>query len=257
MLFFDARTIQMLTPIHAPTSQIDGMRNQLTEGLSAEALMDHGEGRTESSPSLLPRHGAQVVQHQAAIGGSLKKKPQDDDPSSSWGVQRAVADLLQAVSNAFRDTPAEAHECVSEVIAALRIDQDNSSLFSDGSRAAKVASAPRGGLAPWQARNLITYVDTHLDLAIDSVALAGLVKLSTSHFCRAFRDTFNDTPHTYVMRRRIEQAQGLMLQTNVSLAQIATECGLVDQAHLSKSFRRFVGESPGAWRRARAIVRQA
>jgi AraC family transcriptional regulator len=53
------------------------------------------------------------------------------------------------------------------------------------------------------------------------------------------------------MRRRIERAQGVMLRTSSSLAQIAAECGLADQAHLNKSFRRFVGESPGAWRRAR------
>jgi AraC family transcriptional regulator len=216
----------MLRPIPAPSSQIDGTRNQFTEGLCEATFMSHGEGHS-------------------------------GDPSSSWEVQHAVADLLQAVSNAFRATPVEAHECVSHMIEALRMDPANSSLFSDGSRAANVASTPRGGLAPWQARKLTTYIETHLDSAIDSVTLAGLVKLSTSHFCRAFRDTFNDTPHTYVMRRRIEQAQGLMLQTNVSLAQIATECGLVDQAHLSKSFRRFVGESPGAWRRARAIVRQS
>jgi AraC family transcriptional regulator len=56
------------------------------------------------------------------------------------------------------------------------------------------------------------------------------------------------------MRRRIERAQGLMLQTNLSLAQIALDCGLADQAHLNKSFRRFVGQSPGAWRRARSAL---
>jgi transcriptional regulator GlxA family with amidase domain len=46
----------------------------------------------------------------------------------------------------------------------------------------------------------------------------------------------------------------MMLQTPLPLAQIAIECGWADQAHLNKSFRRFVGESPGAWRRARATA---
>jgi hypothetical protein len=77
-----------------------------------------------------------------------------------------------------------------------------------------------------------------------------------AHFCRAFRESFDESPHKYVMRRRIERAQGLMLQTNLSLAQIAIECGLADQAHLNKSFRRFVGECPGAWRRARVAPLQ-
>jgi transcriptional regulator GlxA family with amidase domain len=61
-----------------------------------------------------------------------------------------------------------------------------------------------------------------------------------------------DSPHGYVMRRRMERAQGLMLSTDASLAQIAADCGLADQAHFSKVFRRFAGESPAAWRRARA-----
>jgi AraC family transcriptional regulator len=42
-----------------------------------------------------------------------------------------------------------------------------------------------------------------------------------------------------------------MLTTNASLGQIAADCGLADQAHFNKLFRKFAGESPGAWRRAR------
>jgi transcriptional regulator GlxA family with amidase domain len=49
----------------------------------------------------------------------------------------------------------------------------------------------------------------------------------------------------------MEHAQGLMLTTNTTLGQIALECGFADQAHLSRLFQRFVGESPAAWRRAR------
>jgi transcriptional regulator GlxA family with amidase domain len=49
----------------------------------------------------------------------------------------------------------------------------------------------------------------------------------------------------------MERAQGLMLTTNASLGQIAADCGLADQAHFNKLFRKFAGESPGAWRRAR------
>jgi AraC-like DNA-binding protein len=100
------------------------------------------------------------------------------------------------------------------------------------------------------------YIEAHLDSKIGAADLAGLAKLSIFYFCRAFRASFGEPPHTYVMRRRVERAQGMMLQTNSSLAQIAIECGLADQAHLNKSFRRFVGESPGAWRRARAAPAQ-
>jgi AraC-like DNA-binding protein len=68
---------------------------------------------------------------------------------------------------------------------------------------------------------------------------------------RAFRESFGCPPHAYLMRRRMECAQGLMLTTNTPLGQIALECGLADQSHLSRLFHKFVGETPAAWRRAR------
>lgn len=109
----------------------------------------------------------------------------------------------------------------------------------------------RGGLAPWQIRKLTTYVDANLDHTITTRCLAEIARLSSFHFCRAFRDSFGDSPHGYVIRRRMERAQGLMLTTSASLGQIAADCGLADQAHFNKLFRKFAGESPGAWRRAR------
>jgi AraC-like DNA-binding protein len=50
----------------------------------------------------------------------------------------------------------------------------------------------------------------------------------------------------------MERAQGLMLSTDKPLSEIAAECGLADQPHFTRLFRRVVGESPAAWRRARA-----
>jgi AraC-like DNA-binding protein len=94
----------------------------------------------------------------------------------------------------------------------------------------------------------------NLDATIRTNDLSTLVRLSSFHFCRAFRESVGDSPHGYVMRRRVERAQGLMLTTDTSLGQIAADCGLADQAHFNKLFRKFVGESPGAWRRARATA---
>jgi AraC family transcriptional regulator len=168
-------------------------------------------------------------------------------------LRNAVADLLYAVSSAFQDKPEETSRYVSHAVALLRLEIP-SVIATPDSHDTKTAapSAQRGGLAPWQICKVSAHIDTHLDSTIGTADLAGLVKLSVFHFCRAFRASFGESPHTYVMRRRVERAQGMMLRTSSSLAQIAIECGLADQAHLNKSFRRFVGESPGAWRRARA-----
>ena len=116
---------------------------------------------------------------------------------------------------------------------------------------ALVGFAPRGGLAPWQVRRVTEYIEEHLSSTIRLQDLAGIARLSHSHFCRAFKESLGHPAHAYVMRRRVHRAQGLMLATTESLSQIAALCGMADQAHFCKLFRRLVGESPNAWRRAR------
>ena len=172
-------------------------------------------------------------------------------------LRSAVTDLLFAVSSAFQDRPEETYGYVSRAAERLRLECPAMIGSADPYDVRSAApSAPRGGLAPWQVRKVSAYIEATLDSTISTATLAGLIKLSVYHFCRAFRASFGESPQTHVMRRRVERAQSLMLRTALSLAQIAIECGLSDQAHLSKSFRRFVGESPGAWRRARAAPAQ-
>jgi AraC-like DNA-binding protein len=109
----------------------------------------------------------------------------------------------------------------------------------------------QGGLATWQKRRLTGYIDAHLTGRIRIEELAQLLNLSESHFSRAFRCAFGTSPHDYLTRRRIEMAQGLMLTTEETLCAIALRCGLSDQSHFTRLFRRIVGETPYAWRRAR------
>jgi len=114
---------------------------------------------------------------------------------------------------------------------------------------------PSCGLAPWQRIRIIRHVDANLTDGLSTVQLAALVRLSASHFCRAFKANLGCSPHEYVIQRRIARAKALMLNTGISLAQIALECGLADQAHLSRLFRRRVGISPSAWRRGQDLRR--
>lgn len=120
-----------------------------------------------------------------------------------------------------------------------------------GATEVPVREEVRGGLAPWQVRKVINHVETHLDRPIRNEDLAAIARLNPSHFGRAFRNSLGEPPHEYVIRRRVERAQGLMLSTGASLSEIALDCGLADQSHLTRLFRRAVGESPRAWRRAR------
>lgn len=108
---------------------------------------------------------------------------------------------------------------------------------------------PRGGLAPWQARRIREYVASNIGTRIRTTDLANLAQLSASHFTRAFKETFDETPIGYVSRQRMLYAQQLMLKSSERLSQIALTCGLCDQSHFTRVFRREVGMSPRAWRR--------
>jgi AraC-like DNA-binding protein len=118
------------------------------------------------------------------------------------------------------------------------------------------AGAPAGGrrhapsgLAPWQALRVRSYVEAALADDINVGRLAQIARLSSSHFARAFRATFGVTPAAYVVARRVERAKLLMLGTSGPLSQISLDCGFTDQSHLSRAFRRHVGQPPGQWRR--------
>jgi transcriptional regulator GlxA family with amidase domain len=111
----------------------------------------------------------------------------------------------------------------------------------------------KGGLASWQERKVRDYIEINIDNSILVDDLAEIVSLSAAHFCRAFKRSFNATPHAYIVGRRVERAQDLMRTTRNPLSQIALDCGFADQTHLSKLFRRMTGKTPNAWRRACAV----
>ena len=104
-------------------------------------------------------------------------------------------------------------------------------------------------LAPWQATRIQRYIEDHMEAGIRIDDLIALTRLSASYFFRAFKGSFGMSPHAYVVKRRIERAQTLLITTDESLCQIALAVGLTDQAHLSRLFRQHTGSPPGVWRR--------
>jgi AraC family transcriptional regulator len=173
---------------------------------------------------------------------SVSSEPTRHPTFSVPQVRSVMTELLAALRGAFsdeRDTPDERLRRASAILHAV----EEPGLHAQG-------HVP-GGLAPWQVRKVTSFIETNLDGPIRSADLAGMVRLTPCHFSRAFRNSLGHSPIEYVIRRRIERAQALMLSTDTSLSEIALDCGFVDQAYLCRLFRRIVGESPGTWRRAR------
>jgi AraC family transcriptional regulator len=107
-------------------------------------------------------------------------------------------------------------------------------------------------IAPWQVRCIQGHIAANLQTGIRIADLAGIVRWSSYRIKRVFKNNFGCTPHQYLIRRRVERAQRLLLMSDDSLTQIAAECGFVSQSHLSYLFHRIVGERPGRWRRIQA-----
>jgi AraC family transcriptional regulator len=108
----------------------------------------------------------------------------------------------------------------------------------------------RSGLARWQARRVLAYIDGNLESKLTIGQLAGQVSLSDSHFSRAFKQALGSPPIVYITAKRIERAKAMMSSTVQPLCAIALACGFTDQPHFNRAFRRRVGMSPGTWRRA-------
>lgn len=111
--------------------------------------------------------------------------------------------------------------------------------------------ALRGGFAAWLSRRVVAHVNANLAGKIVIKDLAAALDISEGHFCRAFKRTFGMPARIWIRRRRIELAQGLMLTTGAPLSEIALICGMSDQSHFTRSFRRIVGEAPSSWRQTR------
>lgn len=206
-------------------------RAQLTE-----ILLDEGDDATDDL--LLIYRAAYAIDADGA-GAILFRRPAEGDICAQHPP--AVRTLAQVLFDSLRaeapNVPLLAH-----VALALRAILTFSPSRED--------AAPRGGLASWQERRAVAFMDERLDQSFPVSEVAEACGLSVNHFSRAFRRSMGKPPHRWLLDRRIERARELLRGTEVSLADIALACGFAEQSHFTRVFTRTVGIPPGAWRRA-------
>jgi AraC family transcriptional regulator len=137
----------------------------------------------------------------------------------------------------------------SDLVAAKACIQQATDLLQARMQQARGTPVIQGGLAAWQRKRVAAYVEAHMASNIRANDLAQVAHVSLGHFFRTFRLTFGEPPLSYVAKRRVCRSQSLMLSSDAPLAQIALECGLSDQPHFTRVFRKIVGVTPGLWRR--------
>jgi AraC-like DNA-binding protein len=96
-----------------------------------------------------------------------------------------------------------------------------------------------------RARDLI---DTRYADPLDVPTLSARAGVSPAYFARRFRATFGETPHQYVLARRLERAQFLLRETDRSVAEVCMDVGLRSVGSFTTSFKRAVGMTPTAYR---------
>jgi AraC family transcriptional regulator len=163
--------------------------------------------------------------------------------SFEW-MQRLIS-LLEAAVGQLHDQEHPAQDTLLEAASLLRQQVHPS--------AAGEVPDGRERLLAWQARKVRDYIDSHIARPILVADLCALIQRSEAHFSRSFKCTFGESPHSFVVRRRVELAAQYMLATDANLSDIALRCGFTDQAHLCKHFRQAAGQTPAAWRRAQRV----
>jgi AraC family transcriptional regulator len=153
-----------------------------------------------------------------------------------WHTASKLTALMDSVSN--NDRPyleALAHVLAHELVrvTALRKRTDSQST---------------GGLAVWQRRKIVTYIEEHLAEPISLTVLGQLVRLSPNYFCRAFSQSFGIPPQRYHIGQRMERAKTMLAKHADSVTDIGLNVGYSETSAFSNAFRRVTGQTPSAYR---------
>src|SRR5215470_2892051 len=120
-------------------------------------------------------------------------------------------------------------------------------LLQDGAPASR--PSPRGGLAAWQQKRVVDFIEEHLSEDVSLDVLADLARFSPYHFLRSFKQSFGEPPFRYWTGRRIERAKALLAKPCTSVNEIARDVGFRGTSAFSATFHRVTGKTPTDYRR--------
>ncbi|WP_137155860.1 AraC family transcriptional regulator [Rhizobium sp. FKL33] len=115
---------------------------------------------------------------------------------------------------------------------------------------ARKAIAPASMLSKSRRELVVSYIAENLGNEIGLEDLASLCGLTRFHFARAFKATFHEPPHQYILGRRLDRAMGLLSEGRLSIAEIASATGFNGASQFARSFKAATGRTPMEFRRS-------
>lgn len=99
-----------------------------------------------------------------------------------------------------------------------------------------------------QERRALDFIESHVACEFDLQQLARETGISEYHFIRCFKRSFGASPYQFVVRRRLDRAVKMVRTSPAPLSEIAVSCGFSEQSHMTRTFRKILGTTPGAVR---------
>jgi AraC family transcriptional regulator len=225
---------------HGERSLIGPRRICLTPGLATTSWQHAGH------PEIL-----QVYLRQSMYESAVSEIYGCDTSAAELVPRFAILDplleqLAIAITNALRDGTADDGLYVDAIahMMAAHLARAHSS------RSRPVRVVPAKPISGWKMRRLVEFIEENLEGDLSLHAMAEEVDISPLYLARAFKAALGQSPHRYVLIRRIERARELLRNTSMPVVDVAMASGFSSQSHLSHWFLRLVGVSPAAYRRS-------
>jgi AraC family transcriptional regulator len=231
------------------TRRIEGARRETQLIGPRRICLTPGEATTEwqhgGHPEIL-----QVYLRQSVYEGAVAEIYGCDSSGAELVPRFAILDplleqLAIAITNALRDGSSEEGLYIDTIAQMMAVHLART--HSTKSRPVRIL--PVKPLAGWKMRRVIEFIEDNLDGDLSLQAMAAEVDISPLYLARAFKGAVGQSPHQYVLARRIERAKELLRNTDMTVVDVALAAGFSSQSHLSHWFIRQVGVSPAVYRR--------
>lgn len=168
---------------------------------------------------------------------------------SSGKVERddRLAHLARDLTNELKE-----EEAGQEVVITAQVEQMLVHLLRHHAnvRRSDELELSRVGLVDRRIRSAVEMMHAHMDRDLPIEELAGAAYLSPFHFARLFKKLTGASPHAYLANLRVQRAQQLLAETDLSISELSARVGYSSPSHFSKAFRRATGLTPRAFRAA-------